>query len=129
MDSCVELLELTPAVRLSGLVDTSVPPDVAEHLLAVLREALSNVARHAGAHAVDVVLEVGDDVRLVVRDDGRGMPETSVPRSGLANLAKRAAEVGGSFEVGVGPDGEGTELIWCAPLDADVERDRGRRTR
>ena len=129
VDSCVELLELTPAMRLSGLVDTSVPPDVAEHLLAVLREALSNIARHAGAHSVDVVLEVGDDVRLVVRDDGRGMPETSVPRSGLANLAKRATEVGGSFDVGAGPDGEGTELIWCAPLDADVQRDRGRRTR
>ncbi|MCW2714802.1 MAG: two-component sensor [Frankiales bacterium] len=128
VDSCVELLGLTPAVRLSGLVDTSVPPHVAEHLLAVLREALSNVARHARAQAVDVVLEVGDDVRLVVRDDGRGMPEGSVTRSGLANLAQRAEAVGGRFAVGVGHAGTGTEVVWCAPLDAGPAHDRGRRT-
>ena len=126
VDSCVEQLGLTPAVRLSGLVDTSVPPDVAEHLLAVLREALSNAARHASADAVDVVLEVSDDVLLLVRDDGRGMPEQAIRKSGLANLAQRATDVGGSFAVGPGPAG-GTELTWRAPLDRNQAGDEGAR--
>ena len=74
VDAGAEQLGHTPSVRLAGLVDTSVPPAVAEHLLAVLREALSNAARHAGASRVEVVLDVGDEVRLTVRDDGRGLP-------------------------------------------------------
>jgi signal transduction histidine kinase len=81
----------------------------------VLREALSNAARHAGSSRVEVVLEVGDDVRLTVRDDGRGLPADLARRSGLAHLQARAAEVGGTFTAGRGPQG-GTELTWTAPL-------------
>ncbi len=117
VDAGAEQLGHTPAVRLAGLVDTSVPPAVAEHLLAVLREALSNAARHAGASRVEVVLDVGDEVRLTVRDDGRGLPADLVRRSGLAHLAARAEEVGGTFATGPGPTG-GTELTWTAPLGA-----------
>lgn len=91
------------------------PAEVAEHLLAVLREALSNAARHAGATRVEVVLEVGDTLHLTVRDDGRGMPVEVLRRSGLANLAARAAAVGGRLEVRSGPDG-GAELLWTADL-------------
>jgi signal transduction histidine kinase len=101
-------------VRLAGLVDTTVAPDVADHLLAVLREALSNAARHAGASRVEVVLEVGDEVHLLVRDDGSGLPTGSTRRSGLGNLANRASALGGTFHVGPGPSG-GTDLIWTAP--------------
>ena len=119
VDAGAEQLGLTPAVRLAGLVDTSVPAEVAEHLLAVLREALSNAARHARASRVEVVLEVGDAAQLTVRDDGRGLPADLDRRSGLANLADRAVQLGGSFEIGPGPDG-GTELVWRAPLSAPV---------
>ena len=115
VDAGTEQLGHTPAVRMAGLVDTSVPPAVAEHLLAVLREALSNAARHADARRVEVVLEVADDVRLTVRDDGRGLPTDGRRHSGLAHLESRAAEVGGAFAVAPGPDG-GTELVWTAPL-------------
>lgn len=124
VDAGAEQLGRAPAVRLSGLVDTSVPDDVAEHLLAVLREALSNAARHAHASKVEVVLEVGDDVLLTVRDDGRGLPADVERRSGLANLAERAAAVGGTFAAGPGPTG-GTELVWRAPLVRDL-RDAAR---
>ena len=115
VDAGTEQLGHTPAVRLAGLVDTSVPPAVAEHLLAVLREALSNAARHAGSSRVEVVLDVGDEVRLTVRDDGRGLPPDVQRRSGLANLEARAADVGGTFTAAPGPGG-GTELTWTAPL-------------
>ncbi len=121
VDSGAEQLGFTPAVRLTGLVDTSVPPDVGEHLLAVLREALSNAARHAHATRVEVVLEVGREVRLVVRDDGRGVPTELPRRSGLANLTERAAQVGGTSCIGPGPDG-GTELVWSAPLPDEAPR-------
>ena len=115
VDAGTEQLGHTPAVRLAGLVDTSVPPTVAEHLLAVLREALSNAARHAASSRVEVVLDVGDEVRLTVRDDGRGLPPDVQRRSGLANLEARAAEVGGTFTAVPAPGG-GTELTWTAAL-------------
>ena len=116
IDAGTEQLGFTPAVRLAGLVDTAVPPQLGEHLQAVLREALSNAARHAKATRVDVVLEVGDSVQLVVRDDGIGLPEGDLRRSGLGNLAERATLVGGTFHAERRPEG-GTELVWTAPLD------------
>lgn len=118
VDAGTEQLGFSPAVRLSGLVDTAVPVPVAEHLLAVLREALSNAARHARAHRVDVDLHVvtdGQGVQLTVRDDGVGMATGDSRRSGLANLAERAAQVGGTLTVAAVPEG-GTELRWAAPL-------------
>jgi signal transduction histidine kinase len=114
VDPGAEQLGHAPAVRLAGLVDTSVPPAVADHLLAVLREALSNAARHARSSRVEVVLDVGDEVRLTVRDDGRGLPADVTRRSGLAHLEARAAEVGGTFAAGPGPGG-GTGLTWRLP--------------
>ena len=115
IDASAEQFGLAPAVRLTGLVDTSVPPAVAEHLLAVLRELLSNAARHAGASRVEVELEVGDAVQLTIRDDGKGLPAGLGRRSGLANLATRAAELGGTLRVDT-PPGGGTELRWAVPL-------------
>ena len=116
VDGGAEQLGLTPSVRLTGLVDTSVPDEVAEHLLAVLREALSNAARHAAATRVDVSLEVGQHLVLTVRDDGAGLPPELASRSGLANLAARATRLGGTFDVQSAP-GAGTELRWSVPLD------------
>jgi signal transduction histidine kinase len=92
-----------------------VPVVVAEHVLGVVREALSNVARHADATAVRVDVEVGEcDLQVVVADNGRGIGAVS-RRSGLANMEKRAALVHGSFEVERQPDG-GTRLTWSASL-------------
>jgi signal transduction histidine kinase len=82
--------------------------------VAVLREALSNAARHADAARVDVLVRVDAGWVVVhVRDDGRGL--RSSRRSGLANLSDRAVALGGSLVVAPG-QGQGTTLVWRAPL-------------
>jgi signal transduction histidine kinase len=106
-------LKFRPSVRFVGPVNSVVGPSVAAHLGGVLREALSNVARHAEAHRVEILLEIGDDVVLTVRDDGRGVPEGAV-RSGLLNMRERAVQLGGTCVVESAPGG-GTEVVWRVP--------------
>ena len=87
---------------------------IAEDLLGALREALSNVARHAGASKVEVQVNAGAELSLIVRDNGSGFtPGTR--RSGISNLEQRAAKQGGSLQFGSTADG-GTELGWRVPL-------------
>ena len=108
-------LGFAPQVRTSGPVDTAVPASVQVELLAVLREALANVAKHARASSVSVTLSV-DSVSAVLEvvDDGVGLPE-SRHESGLANARARASALGGSFSLSSPPSG-GTVLTWSAPL-------------
>lgn len=113
----VPVLGFTPAVRTNGPLDTAVPDDVRDHLLAVLREAVSNIARHASAANAEV--EVGVDVgagtvRLTVLDDGTGLPE-SFAESGLRNARRRAQGLGGTLELS-GREPRGTSLVWRVPL-------------
>jgi signal transduction histidine kinase len=121
IESCervAEQLGFAPSVRFAGPVDTLVPEAVAEHVVAVLREALSNAARHAHASRVEVAVSVdGANVTLTVLDDGVGVPEGG-RRSGLANLAERAQQLGGDFSLLPGAAG-GTVLTWSAPTDAE----------
>jgi signal transduction histidine kinase len=105
---------LQPTVRMSGAVDSLVSDELAADLVAVVREAVSNVARHSGATHVTVTLDVADEVVVEVVDDGRGIEER-VARSGLRNLEDRARRRGGEASVERLPDG-GTRLRWCAPL-------------
>jgi signal transduction histidine kinase len=106
-------LGFEPAVRFAGLIDT-VPVDVGDDLLAVLREALTNAARHARATVVDVELTAADGrLTLDVRDDGGGIGKTT-RRSGLANLRHRAEHHGGTLAVDSGSGG--TRLTWSVPL-------------
>jgi two-component system sensor histidine kinase DevS len=76
----------------------------------VIREALSNIARHAGATAAGVTLSVGAEVVLRVSDNGRGLGEVT-RRSGLRNMRERAQLLGGTFEITSRP-GAGTQLEW-----------------
>ncbi|WP_338758206.1 GAF domain-containing protein [Nocardia vulneris] len=105
---------LRTTVRLAGPVSVLAPP-LSEDVEAVLREGLSNVVRHAAATTVSVQLAVGDDVTIAITDDGSGIPEESPRLSGLANLAARAEQAGGSFEIRRN-DLHGTVLRWSAPL-------------
>ncbi|MFZ1176901.1 MAG: GAF domain-containing sensor histidine kinase [Mycobacterium sp.] len=88
---------------------------LADHAEAVIRAALSNAVRHAEATTVTVRLTVGDDLRIEVSDNGRGMPE-EFTGSGLADLRQRAAQAGGHFAIERTPDTGGTLLRWSAPL-------------
>jgi signal transduction histidine kinase len=106
-------LGFLPRLQTEGPL-SAVAPEVAADLLAVLREALSNVARHARASRVQVYLQVGPPLELRVEDDGVGIPADQRRRSGLANLADRASAHGGEFSVEERPQG-GTTLIWRVP--------------
>jgi PAS domain S-box-containing protein len=108
-------LGFEPTVRFDGPVDASVPEDVVPHLRAAVREALSNIGRHAHAKRVEIDLVAVDrNIVLTVTDDGVGMGDT--PReSGLAHLRERAEGLGGAFEISSSPAG-GTRLEWQVPL-------------
>jgi signal transduction histidine kinase len=103
-------LGFAPSLRLVGPLDEEVAADAGEHLLSALREALANAARHAAASRVDVTVECGSGLLLRVRDNGKGLGP-STRRSGLANLADRAAGLGGELRIGPAESG-GTELEW-----------------
>ena len=115
VDAGTELLGFAPSLRMDGLLDTLVPSAVAEDLLAAVREALSNAARHARARRVEVRVAVAQDtVQLQVEDDGVGTASDG-RRSGLANLDARARQWGGRCTVGPGATA-GTVLGWEVPL-------------
>ncbi len=108
-------LGFMPGLLMEGQLDNTVPEQVAEQLLAVLREALSNLLRHARASAAGVLVEVRDgQVTLVVTDNGIGMPRDG-HRSGLRNMRERAEQRGGSFTAQSPAEG-GTRLSWTVPL-------------
>jgi signal transduction histidine kinase len=108
-------LGFAPSLRLGAGLRTEVAGEVADQVLAVLREALSNVARHAQASQVDVAVDVSPDGLLSVQvaDNGVGIPDSG-RRSGLRNLASRAEKIGG--ELLLTPAAPGTRLDWRVPL-------------
>ncbi|ONK12760.1 GAF domain-containing sensor histidine kinase [Streptomyces sp. MP131-18] len=115
-------LGFTPSATFTGPVDSVVGEAIARNLVAALREGLSNAARHARASRVEVTVDATahlpdgrDAVRLTVADDGVGLPPDGTRHSGLANLAHRAAALGGWSGTGPGLGGNGTELVWQAP--------------
>ncbi len=115
VDAAAGTLGFRPTLDVSGPVDSAVPDDVVPELLAVLREALSNVARHARAASVRVTVRAGDgQVSLQVEDDGVGL-DPGLARGGLVNMAERAHDLGGTFEAGA-RDGGGTVLRWRVPI-------------
>jgi two-component system, NarL family, sensor histidine kinase DevS len=112
----VPVLGFTPLVRTTGPVDSAVSREVGEQLLAVLREALSNVARHSEADAAMVEVEAIDGSAVLrVTDNGTGLPADR-HESGLRNVRRRAAEHGGAVRF-LREEPHGTVLEWRVPLD------------
>jgi signal transduction histidine kinase len=109
-------LGFEPRIVFEGPVDATVDETTAPELLATLREALSNVVRHAAATRVDIEVSAGDDVVLVVEDDGRGFGGPSDgPDHGLRNMRSRAEKLGGRLEVTT-TENRGTRLEWRVPV-------------
>jgi two-component system, NarL family, sensor histidine kinase DevS len=121
VEEMTPLLGFAPLVRMEERLDALVPGEIAGHMLAALREGLSNVARHAGASRVSVTVTAGSQLKLLVTDNGDGMEE-GTRRSGLGNLAGRAAELGGTLRLEAA-EGGGTELEWRVPLPGGSRRD------
>jgi signal transduction histidine kinase len=109
-------LGFEPRVLIDGPVDTGTDDHVGAEVLSTLREALSNVARHAGATEVYVEVVVSDDdLCLRVVDNGKGPPRDDAPRGkGLDNMRRRAEQLGGQMSLHPSELG-GTELVWRVP--------------
>lgn len=108
------VLGFEPAVRFSGVID-AVGHDIGEDVLAVVRESLSNVARHARAASAEVdVAATADRLTVDIRDDGIGLGSTD-RRSGLDNLRRRADRRNGTCTVEPRKP-TGTWLSWSVPL-------------
>ena len=106
----------TPRVHFDGPVEL-IDDTVANQLLPTLREALSNVARHAKAATVVVTVDVGEHVVLRVADDGAGISdELETTGHGIRNMRDRAAQLGGHATVTRRPEG-GTLVEWSVPRD------------
>jgi len=124
-DEMTQVLGFAPALRLGGGLDARLAPSLTEHALAVLREALSNVARHAHATKADVTVDADEGyLTVTVSDNGRGIPPGN-RRSGLANVAERARSLNGDLTVSPGASG-GTELVWRVPLVIEPEEETPR---
>lgn len=106
--------DLVTTVRMDGPM-TAVGAELAEHAEAVTAEAVSNAVRHSGASRLTVQIGVADMFTLDVIDNGRGIASGNTRRSGLANMTRRAEQLGGSCEIS-SPPGGGTRVHWTAPL-------------
>ena len=111
------MLGFAPSLRLHGPVSSKIPDEIQPHVLAVLREALTNAARHAKGTRVDVSLHVADEVLLRIDDDGVGPPTGQSAGHGLRNITQRARQFGGMAALDQAPQG-GTRVTWKVPLDA-----------
>nr|WP_239166923.1 GAF domain-containing sensor histidine kinase [Actinoplanes italicus] len=114
-DAALDTLGFRPTLETTGPVESAVPDDIVPELIAVLREALSNVARHARASSVRVSVRVADQhVILQVEDDGVGV-DPALARGGVVNMGERAGDLGGEFEIGPRPGG-GSLVTWRVPV-------------
>ncbi|WP_405691645.1 GAF domain-containing protein [Streptomyces sp. NBC_00057] len=130
--TAAHVLGFRPTVRIDGPVDTTVPDELAEHVVAVAAEAVSNASRHARASRIGIVLSADDAVTLTVTDNGIGIPagDTTAPPTGTAindggqpagrgggldNMRTRAELCGGTLAIERPTDG-GTRITWCVPL-------------
>ena len=112
------LLGARPEVTFAGPVE-NVPQRTADNLLAVVREALTNAAKHAQASRFLVTVSASDHVTLEVVDNGVGLPSvTSKEGLGLANLRSRAERLGGECVIAAGDFG-GTRVTWRVPVETD----------
>jgi PAS domain S-box-containing protein len=108
-------LGFEPRLQFDGPIET-IDTHTADELVHVLREALSNIARHANATTARVAIDVTTDITLTVSDNGTGLPDHVLGGHGLTNMNQRAHHLGGTFTTTNQPTG-GTQLTWRVPSD------------
>jgi PAS domain S-box-containing protein len=114
--AAAEQLGFAPRIRFQGPVDSVTDEELGPEVVAVLTEVLSNVARHAEASLVDVVVSAEDGIFLVsVADNGVGLPEGRTAGNGLRNIAARARALSGSVSI-TGRNPAGTLVEWSVPI-------------
>jgi signal transduction histidine kinase len=112
------ILASTPRITFTGPVDLIVRESLADDVVAVVRESLANVARHANAQTTAIAVVITDsEVAVSVEDDGDGVDPDHVGRGGTRNLAERAAGRGGTYTVKPIAD-RGTRAHWRVPIPA-----------
>jgi signal transduction histidine kinase len=115
VDQLADVLPVRPDIQLVGPLDTVVDDAIVGDVEAVLRESLTNVAKHAQASKIRVRIQAdGQHLAITVTDNGVGLGH-STRRSGLANLQRRAQRYRGDFSVDDAPEG-GLRLQWSIPL-------------
>lgn len=115
IDSATFALGFAPSLRFVGAIDDSVGRALTDEAPIVVREMLSNAARHSRAGNVDVTVVTDHDVlRITVDDDGVGLDD-EVHGSGLRNLRERAEARGGTFELG-NREPAGVRATWTVPI-------------
>ncbi|GIU84861.1 MAG: hypothetical protein KatS3mg008_1636 [Acidimicrobiales bacterium] len=117
VEEAASALPRRPTVRFDGPVESVVDDETLEHLLAVTREAVTNVVKHSESLTVDVRLSTdGKRIELRVTDRGRGIPDPPPAGGlGLGNMRARAEELGGSLRILRPADG-GTCIVWTVPV-------------
>jgi signal transduction histidine kinase len=115
IEAAADPLGFRPGLETVGPVDSVASDQLRADILAVIREALSNVVRHAGATAVRVAVRAEPGLMTVLVEDNGVGPGEADHRGGLANMAQRAAGYGGTFEIRP-TDPTGTTLLWCVPV-------------
>jgi signal transduction histidine kinase len=114
-------LTTDPRVTLTGPIDLMITGHLVEDVVAVIREALANIARHAKAETIEVaVVATSADVTVTVSDDGVGQPASSSRSSGISNLSKRAASHGGTFALEPITSG-GSCARWYVPVMPETQ--------
>lgn len=127
---------------LATRLDRQVDEDLADDIVAVIRESLSNIARHANANSVQIKINIATEMpelesedievvaceensqlnagtcflRIEISDDGLGMRTDNKRRSGIANMAARAARHQGSFLAFNRAYQGGLTICWQVPL-------------
>jgi signal transduction histidine kinase len=109
-------LPSAPRVELDGPLDSVATADLVSDVTAVVREGLSNVARHASASAVQLsVFATTTRLTVTISDDGSGVGDRS-RRSGLDNMRRRAEDRNGTMAIAEVPDLGGTTVVWTVPI-------------
>jgi signal transduction histidine kinase len=110
------VLGARPELSFHGAIDNTVPQQTADHVVAVLREALTNAGKYSNATVYRVILRVQDDIVLEVADNGGGFDPSAVTAGlGLVNLRNRAEKLNGTLQI-ISEAGVGTRLVWTVPI-------------